>query len=223
MLKVQGVPIDTIVSLSSSHGTEADKRYPLSLDVSQKSTYGSLEATRQAFWRTIVGDTTEAGGERAPESYSWLLRDALWLTGVAGIYTYDFALHLFMGRNQNLRVCGYTLRELLIGRGKLMTRLKRAAGDKLYDITEEQRSAYSWAVNAMAWRRLFGTKEGRMGMGTCAAEVGDRIFILRGCNTPLILRECNSGWALVGECYVHGVMYGEVSAETHELVDIIIY
>ncbi|OBS23149.1 hypothetical protein FPOA_03706 [Fusarium poae] len=221
-LRVRGVFIDKITSLSSSHHDEADIRYPLNSDDPQINVYGDIAATRDAFWRTIVGDTTDQGGIKAPDHYSWLLNNQVWEEGVSGIYTYDFALHRFMQRNRNLRICGYSLEELLLGRNKLISRLRLSMG-KSYNLTVSQREALSWATNAMAWRRVFGTLKGRMGLGTCAAEFGDRIAILRGCNTPLILRKARDGWELVGECYVHGVMYGEISSEEHKLEDITIY
>ncbi|KAM0204722.1 hypothetical protein ACHAQD_000524 [Fusarium lateritium] len=224
-LNVKGVILDTIISLSACNESEADARYPLNsgeIDQPINNVYGDYEATRNAFWRTIVADTTSKGGEKAPESYSWLLHERLWQRGVAGAWTYGFGLHNFMKRNSNLRLCGYTLEELIFGCKKMVSRLKMIAGDNYYNPTEAQREAVSWAINAMAWRRVFATKNGRMGLGSCAAEIGDRIMILRGCNTPLILREFEKGWKLIGECYTHGVMYGEVSGTERELVNITI-
>ncbi|KAF4334235.1 hypothetical protein FBEOM_11931 [Fusarium beomiforme] len=222
-LSVRGVVIDSIASSSAFHIDEIGQRYPDNTFASSCSIYGNIEATRAALWRTIVADTVAEGGCRAPESYSWLLDHRLWQRGVAGVYTYGFGLNDFMARNQHLRLCGYSLEELIFGNNKWLTKLRMRVGDNYYNSTEAQREALSWAVNAMAWRRLFGTKNGRMGLGTCAAEVNDRIVLLRGCNTPLILRKFNDGWKLVGECYLHGVMYGEVTAEEDELVDITIY
>jgi hypothetical protein len=224
-LMVKGIVLDTIVSLSACNESEADARYPLNSEETNQSMnniYGDYEATKNAFWRTIVGDTTSKGGEKAPESYSWLLHERLWQRGIAGAWTYGFGLHNFMRRNQNLQLCGYTLEELIFGCNKMVSRLKMIAGDNYYNPTEAQREAVSWAINATAWRRIFATKDGRMGMGSCAAEVGDRIVILRGCNTPMILREVGKEWKLIGECYTHGVMYGEASGTEDELVDIII-
>jgi hypothetical protein len=225
-LMVKGIVLDTIMSLSSCNESEADARYPLNSEEPDQPTtniYGDYEATKNAFWRTIVGDTTSKGREKAPESYSWLLHERLWQRGVAGAWTYGFGLHNFMRRNQTLRLCGYTLEELIFGCNKVVSRLKMIAGDNYYNPTEAQREAVSWAINAMAWRRVFATKDGRMGIGSCAAEVGDRIVILRGCNTPMILRKVGKEWKLIGECYTHGIMYGEVSGTEYELADITIH
>ncbi|WZH49375.1 Heterokaryon incompatibility protein Het-6OR allele [Fusarium acuminatum] len=225
-ITVKGLVLDTIISLSACNKSEADASYPLNSDdatLSSSSIYGDFEETKLALWRTIVGDTTSEGGKEAPEYYSWLLNPKLWQRGVAGVWTCGFGLHDFMDRNQQLRLCGYSLSELIFRSNKLTSRFRMAAGESYYNPTDAQREVLSWAINAMAWRRIFGTKGGRMGMGSCAAEVGDRIVILRGCNTPMILREVGNEWKLIGECYTHGVMYGEVSGTEHELADITIH
>ncbi|KAG8353910.1 hypothetical protein FVEN_g8162 [Fusarium venenatum] len=222
-LTTKGVLLDTITSLSASNEKDADPRYPSNTHPANTSTYGDFEATRNAFWRTIVCDTTSEGGEKAPDACSWLLEPRLWQRGIAGVWTNGFGLHSFMARNASLEICGFTIQELIFGRNKFKSKLKSMMGENFYHATEFQRESLSWAVNAMAWRRVFGTRGGRMGMGTCAAQVGDRIVLLRGCNTPLIVRRSGEAWKLVGECYVHGVMYGEISLDKHRLEDITIY
>ncbi|KAL6918530.1 hypothetical protein FSST1_010025 [Fusarium sambucinum] len=222
-LTTKGVLLDTITSLSASNEKDADPRYPSNTHPANTSTYGDFEATRNAFWKTIVGDTTSEGGEKAPEACSWLLEPTLWQRGIAGVWANGFGLHSFMARNASLEICGFTIQELIFGRNKFKSKLKSMMGENFYHATEFQRESLSWAVNAMAWRRVFGTRGGRMGMGTCAAQVGDRIVLLRGCNTPLIIRRSGEAWRLVGECYVHGVMYGEISPDKHQLEHITIY
>jgi len=49
------------------------------------------------------------------------------------------------------------------------------------------------------------------------AEVGDKIFLAKGSKTPLLLRPAEDRpglWTFVGDCYVHGIMYGEAFDET---------
>ncbi|RGP68689.1 hypothetical protein FSPOR_5159 [Fusarium sporotrichioides] len=222
-LTTKGVILDMISSLSASNEKDADTRYPHNTASYAKTTYGDFEATRKAFWRTIVGDTTARGGEKAPDSYSWLLEPRLWLKGIAGVWSNGFGLHSFMARNASLKICGFTVHELVFGPSNLKSKLKSKLAENFYNPTESQLETYSWAVNAMAWRRVFGTRDGRMGMGSCAAQVGDSIVLLSGCNTPLILRESGEDWKLIGECYVHGAMYGEISTVEHQLEDITIY
>ncbi|KAH8820647.1 heterokaryon incompatibility protein-domain-containing protein [Xylogone sp. PMI_703] len=50
------------------------------------------------------------------------------------------------------------------------------------------------------------------GMATEGAMVGDVICVLAGCNFPVLLRQTERrGWfRLIGECYVDGIMHGEM-------------
>ncbi|KAF2679081.1 hypothetical protein K458DRAFT_408347 [Lentithecium fluviatile CBS 122367] len=81
-----------------------------------------------------------------------------------------------------------------------------------------------WTTAAAFMKRLsdgrfFVTKRGYIGIGPPTAKVGDRVFVLKGGAVPFLLREkyrrhregrSNRRLAsLVGEAYVHGIMYGE--------------
>jgi hypothetical protein len=62
-------------------------------------------------------------------------------------------------------------------------------------------------------RRFFATSAGRIGLGPADTEVGDTICIIFYCPTPYILRNVKPGkFHLVGEAFVHGLMYGEALA-----------
>ncbi|KAI4132568.1 MAG: hypothetical protein LQ338_000667 [Usnochroma carphineum] len=63
-------------------------------------------------------------------------------------------------------------------------------------------------------RRLAKTKMGYLGLVPPEADVGDKVFILEGGKTPYVLRQKDEYWQLVGECYVHGIMYGEAYDES---------
>jgi hypothetical protein len=58
-------------------------------------------------------------------------------------------------------------------------------------------------------RHLFHTADDSVGLGPPAAECGDGVFLVMGCGTPLVLRQRQGEWILVGDCYLHGVMKGE--------------
>jgi len=52
-----------------------------------------------------------------------------------------------------------------------------------------------------------------------AAKSGDLICLLKGGAVPLMLRQLTGfQWTLVGQYYVHGIMYGEAFQES-EYVD----
>ncbi|KAK2589889.1 hypothetical protein QQS21_012429 [Conoideocrella luteorostrata] len=224
-LTTKGRIIDAVRSLSSFHHSEVDVRYPMNPTGLNTNLYGDLQAIRTALWRTIVGDTTSKGGASAPEEYSWLLDPRLWNQGVAGVYTNGFGLHSFMGGNMHLKLCGYTLGQLIFGGDKLNWWQRRIGIDQLYNPTKEQCEALSWAMNSLAWRRLIGTEQGRMGLVSGAVETRDAIAIIRGCDTPMILRERGDGWKVIGEAYIHGVMQGKMAMEDNdnEFTDVKIY
>ncbi|KAI1124910.1 heterokaryon incompatibility protein-domain-containing protein [Nemania abortiva] len=58
---------------------------------------------------------------------------------------------------------------------------------------------------------LFLTTDGSLGLGPARMQVGDRIFVLPMCNVPLLLREMNGHYLLVGVCFILGLMDGEVA------------
>lgn len=67
-------------------------------------------------------------------------------------------------------------------------------------------------------RRFFITKKGYFGLGPQKLEPGDRVAVLFGSGVPFVLRKCPAivgrpAWRIIGECYVHGIMQGEVIRE----------
>lgn len=62
-------------------------------------------------------------------------------------------------------------------------------------------------------RKLFSTQHGMLGLGPSVLREGDLCCIIFGASVPFILRPVGSRYRLVGEAYVHGVMYGEAMAE----------
>jgi hypothetical protein len=65
-------------------------------------------------------------------------------------------------------------------------------------------------------RRMFRTEEGHIGLAPASAKKGDCIAIFKGVKVPLVLRPAagSSKWNLVGDCYIHGIMRGEVFDES---------
>jgi hypothetical protein len=61
----------------------------------------------------------------------------------------------------------------------------------------------------MSGKCIFRTSNGYMGVGPSALEKGDIVVVLFGCSVPVLLRKVEDRYALVGECYVQGLMDGE--------------
>ena len=58
-------------------------------------------------------------------------------------------------------------------------------------------------------RRFCATIGGRIGMVPRSAAAGDVLCVLYGGRVPFVLRPCEKGYTLIGECYIHGLMDGE--------------
>jgi hypothetical protein len=217
-LYVHGLLFDKVMSLSSFHAYEAEESYPFnSVCLNQENAYRDFEGVRTALWKTLVADTTAEGGASAPKDFAWLLNPRIWKPGVVGIYTNCFGFPEFMGRNKGLNLSGFTLSQLIFGRP---TKRKISSRKALYNPTEIQRDALSWAMNALAWRRLIGTENGRMGLAPAATNMDDMLAVIIGCDTPLVLRSRGHAWTVIGECYIHGVMDGEILNGEEKIIQI---
>ncbi|KAF9770438.1 hypothetical protein IL306_012031 [Fusarium sp. DS 682] len=54
------------------------------------------------------------------------------------------------------------------------------------------------------------TDTGYLGMGFESSQIGDELWIVSGCPTPLVIRKTgDEEYVLIGEAYVHGAMQGE--------------
>ena len=76
-----------------------------------------------------------------------------------------------------------------------------------------EEASHQWIVDALQFqhsRRAFITKSGWVGLGPSHMEPGDEVALLYGGKVPYALRkEQNGAHSMVGETFVHGIMYGE--------------
>ncbi|KAF2852158.1 HET-domain-containing protein [Plenodomus tracheiphilus IPT5] len=74
---------------------------------------------------------------------------------------------------------------------------------------------FEWSLLYCHGRRLMVTKNGRLGISPgLAAEVGDVCCVLPGASVPFVLKPSGQGvYKLVGDCYLHGVMDGQIIEE----------
>jgi len=71
---------------------------------------------------------------------------------------------------------------------------------------------YNRAMRLLHSRRPFISSAGLVGLAPSYVETGDMICIFLGGNVPYLLRKYGKTYILVGEIYVHGIMYGEFMA-----------
>jgi hypothetical protein len=57
-------------------------------------------------------------------------------------------------------------------------------------------------------RKMARTSTGLLAMAPGLSGVGDKITLFKGGKTPFVIRAKGSHWELIGEAYVHGIMYG---------------
>ncbi len=77
---------------------------------------------------------------------------------------------------------------------------------------------FSQATRMSYERRFCVTRDGYVGIVPPLTEVGDQICIFYGIDTPYTVRQGQSleKFALVGECYIHGMMDGELMGLAEE-------
>ncbi|CZR52633.1 uncharacterized protein PAC_02510 [Phialocephala subalpina] len=74
--------------------------------------------------------------------------------------------------------------------------------------------ARQYALVFSASRRMHGKRfvvssTKLAGLAPQAAQQGDEIVVLLGCDFPVVMRDMGTYWTLIGEIYVDGIMYGE--------------
>jgi hypothetical protein len=80
------------------------------------------------------------------------------------------------------------------------------------EIMKEQEKANTfaqWAELICIQMRRCSTKRGYLGQVPKKAMVGDVICVIAGAAVPFTVRPNDSGYNLVGQCYLHGYMEGE--------------
>lgn len=75
---------------------------------------------------------------------------------------------------------------------------------------ETRKSSFRLRMSRFSKRTVIISAKGYTGLAPPRALSGDQICIILGCMLPVILRQFESGYRLIGDTYVHGIMQGEV-------------
>lgn len=67
-------------------------------------------------------------------------------------------------------------------------------------------------VLALTGRRPVTTAKGYLRLAPEEVLKDDVVVVLHGCNFPVMLRPCGDKYYVIGECYVDGIMDGELTA-----------
>ncbi|WYZ46682.1 hypothetical protein EsH8_IX_000907 [Colletotrichum jinshuiense] len=79
---------------------------------------------------------------------------------------------------------------------------------------EEYRKKFleDYKYNAGKVSSMIATRQNYLGRCNNSVQPGDLIAVLFGCTLPVVLRKHQSGFKLIGGCYVSGLMHGELMA-----------
>ncbi|KAF7863137.1 hypothetical protein EAF04_007220 [Stromatinia cepivora] len=118
-------------------------------------------------------------------------------------------------RNRSLRIGCHSLEQIC--KAAQSPESKSFTNVDFMDISTHEKVFLSRFRDTTKWmaRRLMTTNRKLIGMVPCRARKGDQVWILLGCSIPLILRkwENREGYQVIGECYLHGYMNGEIQDE----------
>jgi hypothetical protein len=116
-------------------------------------------------------------------------------------------------------ICGYFKEAVPANQGPflLFEECKKAYFDCVRERKLNRNTAYytMYLETMLPGRRFFKTQEGYIGLCPESARPGDQIMVIIGIPSPLLLRPVPTAggrmkYQLVGECFVHGMMWAEV-------------
>ncbi|KAK5677771.1 hypothetical protein LTS10_009654 [Elasticomyces elasticus] len=87
------------------------------------------------------------------------------------------------------------------------------------DVLETNEIRLFSAACLPSYDRRFGrTTKSRLCLLPPEAKTGDLVCLIRGSRVPILLRKTGFNYENVGECYVHGIMYGQLDGMDEEAI-----
>lgn len=153
----------------------------------------------EVIWRTVVADVVD-GIAPAPPKYAAEF-EKLYMGAIREVFD-DRAV----GNDEDADLLGTWAAMKDMGRLHDIS----ASGGPLDKGTNETANFRKRVTDTMDKRRLFLANTGHVGCGDSRLSVGDLIVVIAGSSVPFLLRPGSSGtYVLIGEAYVHGIMFGE--------------
>ncbi|KAI7181615.1 hypothetical protein KC363_g9092 [Hortaea werneckii] len=224
VLYAEGIIFDTIDGVSGRLSNSFDQiPDDLSPSTCHTSVYGDFTASRESFWRALLGNRDLAGN--APdERFSSILHSAIFdpdfqplkIARTGTMAGHAFELHKFLSKNSTFTIAGRPLEEYFSSPVSLPE-----AVDPSWGHTDPGSAArpYVAAVRRckefLYARRLATTVGGYMAVLPFKVRAGDRVAVFMGCSCPILLRSTAKGYKVVSACYVQGLMDGEAISMLH--------
>ncbi|KAH7305725.1 heterokaryon incompatibility protein-domain-containing protein [Rhexocercosporidium sp. MPI-PUGE-AT-0058] len=216
-LGCQGFIVDEVNGLSAREdGYFAWASSTIHQSISNRCAYEGIEGISEALYKTLVLDRVSED-QRANAKHSAILNmptefshaqyqfESLGWSWLANQRGYYFRWSEWRKANRGFLIFGKPLDCYLSE--------TIPEGSSEYDYTE----AYSCNNRTSQGRRFITTTNGYMGWGPdnmFGSEIdqiqpGDKIAIIFGCSTPILIRQLGEVYQVLGEAYVHGLMDGE--------------
>lgn len=230
-LRCRGFLIDTLENVGAApsecspyHITvPSESNRPMTYPLSSR--YGGMTELTAALRRTLLMNIRfQASGNTLMDIY-WV--DKHILSGKGPHHTYSFWKHgmrniipspswdsfdVFRQANADFLVSGVPFRDFFPPMSSYETpTLDPHFSEAWPPPSLDDRATHDMrlCVLALVGRRLMTTLTGYIGLVPEAAQPGDVVAILHGCNFPVILRSRGETYAMIGEAYVDGIMEGE--------------
>jgi hypothetical protein len=163
--------------------------------------YPTGEDKGEVLFKTIIGNRKLGTAKEAPENYRSFL--------------VSFMLLLMLGSTFRPGV------ECLLRR--IPTNLfdpdpiNVRSGETPKEVIRKATLFCTMAIQQCVAKRRCITKKGYLGQFPLTSRVGDAIYVVAGTPVPFLLRPKGNEYILLGQCYLYGVMKGEVIGECQSL------
>lgn len=214
-LRLEGAMFETITQVSNPlEVNEASFSWADVLDAFRPQWAGQVSGTvfMDALWRTLTANMEKIGGSLpASAQFGWgfvelLLRRAV--IGPSPLATQrliDVLTQASSASGAGTPIAPEKIHQCLA--------ILRGPPSQQVAAVKARIEAYRVMMETVCGtRRLLLTNGQYLGIGPRSTAVGDQIWIFPGASVPFVLRPRSSGrFRLVGEAYVHGIMYGEAA------------
>jgi hypothetical protein len=178
---------------------------------------GSFEEIRDVLWRSFTGNRDANNSifpTSMPDTDNHRVHSLLDvpLSDEAGKHKpkpYDQHFYKFMATNQAYMINGLRLDQYFANKGRRV-RVTRDDEEPERNMSPDIRWQILKASLLLQRRRLATTTLGSIGIVPTATQKGDIVAILIGSSVPVVLRPNGDTLKVVGTCYVHGIMEGEL-------------
>lgn len=214
LLSVKGIFIDQVTSVGSLHETDTESMFLTKIPKEQtiinnwervsgarsRAPYINGEKTLDVFWQTLIGGC-------APTEYNELRDQFLDVNRTIK----RFRMLHYVGL-QNHRKTYLAASWVMLLNSAMSDTFHKRLSSPLTGGYATWTFATRMAM-AVPRRRIVKTRKGYVGLAAGDTAVDDSVALVQGGQVPLVLRQVDYYWQLVGDAYVHGIMNGEAFEE----------